>query len=682
MANLLDWTKKNFWGLATLVLVSIISVIAVNHFKKPGQMTVIEANVMDMSAMLPPRGAVPVAIETAVESEIEGSITYTGTVQSFEDEDVYPRITGRIVKMPVYPGDRVKKGDLLLQLDTNDSEYSSKLEAASYLSDAKMHEAGMARNDFDQAKFNLKAAEQAEIAASESVNQAQAQYDYWVPEIKRQEALVKDDVVSKEEYDDEYSKYKAAEAKLKEAKARKEEAVNSRLAAKAAFEKAVHHVGHEFSGSEEAKAVQKTASIIDRYRFIRAGSDGVITKRLISPGVLVEPGMLILKLAHIEKVRVQAEVSNRDIDKIEIGARVLINRGMDDPSKPVAGRISSIFPAADKSARTSVVEALIDNRVSSKAQHDKQVKTAAQYWFLPGQYVVMNIVTGSTNGVTIPTKAIFYRGGKAHVWLASSPGQSRRKVFYECPMHPEQRSSKPGECPECGMTLEAVSKSNESRPKALENKTIYTCTMHPEIESKSPGKCPKCSMDLTPKELPGQKTAELVQIKIGLTNPERTEVLEGVQAGDEVIFKGYADLQPAMPVVAVKWTEEGIEKLPQASEVAGNRLDKSNGWKLEQMVDQLMLSFSMQADPPSANKNAILISLSSHGGGAVSDATITAETSMPGMDMHSPSLKAENKGHGKYLLQSNFSSGLWRLDLSIKGAASEPIRLTVDVELP
>ena len=32
---------------------------------------------------------------------------YTGSVAAFNEEDVYPRVTGRIVELPVYPGDAV-----------------------------------------------------------------------------------------------------------------------------------------------------------------------------------------------------------------------------------------------------------------------------------------------------------------------------------------------------------------------------------------------------------------------------------------------------------------------------------------------------------------------------------------------------------------------------------------------
>lgn len=107
------------------------------------------------------------------------------------------------------------------------------------------------------------------------------------------------------------------------------------------------------------------------------------------------------------------------------------------------------------------------------------------------------------------------------------------KSFYTCPMHQEIVSSKPGDCPKCGMTL--VKKTvaakpirTESKTKSAETKinkakvadktnvikssvqpekkvltqpqTTYTCPMHPEVVSDKSGKCPKCGMELVEKE--------------------------------------------------------------------------------------------------------------------------------------------------------------------------------------
>lgn len=67
-----------------------------------------------------------------------------------------------------------------------------------------------------------------------------------------------------------------------------------------------------------------------------------------------------------------------------------------------------------------------------------------------------------------------------------------------CPMHPEVCQSSPGNCPKCGLTLEAV-----ASPQAAE----YTCPMHPEVVASEPGRCPQCGMALELRQAPGEEHA-------------------------------------------------------------------------------------------------------------------------------------------------------------------------------
>lgn len=635
------WLRKNFWGLATIITVTIVCFVIVHIFKRPGQMTVLESQAMDMSSMVPPKGAVPVAIAPAERKEIEGSVIYTGTAQAYEDEDVYPRVIGRIVKMPVYPGDRVSKGQLLVQLDpSTQSEYKAKRDEAQFAYDSAMHNAGVAKAEFSQKQYELKAATDAEAAALQDVDEAQANLNYWKPEIEREKNLYEKQVVSLAEYQQEEASYKAAMAKTEAAKAKLRQASNARLAAQAAVDAMVHHIGHIYDEAKRAGAAEQNASIYDKYTRILARDEGVVTKRLISPGVVVNPGMLILKVAHIRQVRVQAEVASDDVSRIHLGDPVLI-RGSQSNEEEVKATVTSIFPAADPTSRTFTVEALLDNVIAPAANvtnfGPQQIKTVTQYRFLPGQYVVMRIVTGTNLGLVIPTSAVIWTEGRTRVWRAASNGGGG-----------EQKQ--------------------------------YTCTMHPEVISDKPGKCPKCGMELVPKVRGGSRVAQLADIKIGLSNTDETEVVKGLAEGDGVIYAGYERLQDGMPVVATQWGVGGPEKLPLASEVQSNRLDASNKWNLDQMVGNYMLNVSLQ--PPQPDSNDLVVKVSRHGGGIVSGARVTGKTSMPGMNMGGADLNGSTGSDGLVRLKADFASGMWEVKLLIKSQGQEPVESTIDLEVP
>ena len=70
----------------------------------------------------------PVALAPVERGPVTGTVVYTGSVAPFNEEDIYPRVTGRIVEMPAYPGDAVRPGQLLARLDS--VELSSKVREA------------------------------------------------------------------------------------------------------------------------------------------------------------------------------------------------------------------------------------------------------------------------------------------------------------------------------------------------------------------------------------------------------------------------------------------------------------------------------------------------------------------------------------------------------------------------
>jgi RND family efflux transporter MFP subunit len=307
----------------------------------------------------------------------------------------------------------------------------------------------------------------------------------------------------------------------------------------------------------QARAALTEASTIRGYTTIRSAVGGVVTARNISPGVLVQPGMSILKVAKINVVRIQANVSEADLAQIQPG-QLLTAHAVDAPGRVITARVSAIFPAQDTTARTAIVEARVPN---------------PGYLLKPGQYLSVNINLGTTArpALTAPTSALMMRDSASSVFIASNDGmrtmakrvavttgrisndrteiltglkdgdqvitsglsnlhdgdtvtavQQTSTPVSAFPMPPVSAKPMPtaGMAPKARLARTAKAKATPTAskpalksPAARQNTTTgggmktaagqptkvaakwYHCPMHLDMESNKPGQCPKCGMD-------------------------------------------------------------------------------------------------------------------------------------------------------------------------------------------
>jgi RND family efflux transporter MFP subunit len=160
-------------GVVVLVAAVFLARAVIHAYKKPGQMTVIEAQAMDMSAMKPPTGLVPVVVEAARLEAFQGGVTYNGSVVPLNQQDVYPRVTGLIVDMPVYPGDHVKTGQVVARLDSR--ELGSRQNEAVLAHLAAQDAAGAARQEARGAQSAVDQAEADYTMAQRRIEQMNAE---------------------------------------------------------------------------------------------------------------------------------------------------------------------------------------------------------------------------------------------------------------------------------------------------------------------------------------------------------------------------------------------------------------------------------------------------------------------------------------------------------------------------
>src|SRR5512144_2839583 len=104
------WLAKHTFSVILLAAAIISSVISVRVWKErhPGSMSVIEAQGMDMTAMKPPVGTVPVATEIVHSAAFTAKVTYSGSVAPYTEQDVFPRAEGYLTRLTAYNGSSVR----------------------------------------------------------------------------------------------------------------------------------------------------------------------------------------------------------------------------------------------------------------------------------------------------------------------------------------------------------------------------------------------------------------------------------------------------------------------------------------------------------------------------------------------------------------------------------------------
>ena len=352
----------------------------------------------DMAAHVQPGPPVfPIEAAPVVREPLAGTVTYTGSVAAFSEEDIYPRVTGRIVEMSVYPGDAVRAGQVVARLD--DVELSSRVLEAEGM-------AATARANRAQMEADLVAARHGVVQMEKELAMVEAELGYARGVAARSERLVGVGAISRQEYENDRSMAAALEAKREAAQARLEQARAMEASAMKKLEAAAAMIA-------QSAAALRTATVVRDYVTIEAPSQGYVVKRLVAPGVLVQPGMAILKIARIDRVRLQANVGERDLAGIRVGAPVVV-RSLAADQAALRARVTSVFPFVDQGPRTAVVEALVENPTRR---------------LLPGQYVAMTIVIGERPGaLTMPRAAVARLGGASTVWVARDGLAERREV--------------------------------------------------------------------------------------------------------------------------------------------------------------------------------------------------------------------------------------------------------------
>lgn len=274
----------------------------------------------------------PEAIATAHRGDLEIVVTETGRIQPLTKVDVKSKVAGQVHDLKVKEGQRVKRGDVLLELDPTDFKRNlaqAEADRAMVRSELDALVAGSRREDIAEARAMLaQSRTRAKRAAAERARANQAHAAGSLTPREWEQALSTADEAQDE--------VRGAESKLARllAGARPEEVAQARARLRKA------DVAYQAAKDQLA------------YSVIRAPIDGTVIHTGIEIGEMVTPGVSetgnrepLLTVADLSKLVVESDINQIDVGKVSVDQVVAI-RVDTLPGKKFTGRVHKVAPAA------------------------------------------------------------------------------------------------------------------------------------------------------------------------------------------------------------------------------------------------------------------------------------------------------------------------------------------------
>jgi HlyD family secretion protein len=276
--------RRKKWLWALIVLVVVAGGAAVYFARRPAPGTT-------------------VAAEALQKRDLEAIVSASGKIEPKKTVNISAQGMGRVTRLAVNEGDRVKAGQFLLQIDPVNAESAVRRDEASVAA---------ARTSLEQARVLLKSSETNLDVARQALKRQQ---ELWAAGLTTRETLERAE----------------ADVEVREADARaREQDIRTRV---------------EQLRQQEAGLISSRHSLAQA-RF-EAPFDGIVTRRNVEEGenVLVgtmnNPGTVLLTIADMSVIEAEVEVDETDIPLVQMGqsAKVTIDA---IPDRTFTGRVTEI----------------------------------------------------------------------------------------------------------------------------------------------------------------------------------------------------------------------------------------------------------------------------------------------------------------------------------------------------
>jgi membrane fusion protein, multidrug efflux system len=321
--------------------------------------------------------------------------THESTDDAFIDNDIRsiaPKVSGQILQVAVRSNQKVKAGDLLVEIDGRDLQVLADEKRAAVES-ARANE-GLLKAAVDLFQTQIASAEATAKQSAAEAAAAEANTEKARADLKRAQALNDNHTISPQEYDSARAAATWAEANLK-AQQEKAASEQSKVAqAKAQFQAGVKACERAEAQTRQAEPDVKAAELNLSYTRVTAPADGFVTKKAVEPGNYVQTGQSLMALVPVQGAYVTANFKETQLRNIRPGQPVKIT--IDSVAGgPFSGHVDSIM--AGSGARFSLLppENAVGNyvkvvqRVPVKIVFDKPIESS--HVLGPGMSVVPSV---------------------------------------------------------------------------------------------------------------------------------------------------------------------------------------------------------------------------------------------------------------------------------------------------
>jgi len=338
------------------------------------------------------KNVVTVQTGKVVRQDISSMVTASGEIRPMTYVNIGANAMGRITKLFVQEGDKVKKGQVLAQLENVQSA-----------ADVNAMKAQLASNQTDvlaaQAALNTSIAQ----SKSSTADLARAELDY-----ERAQGLYKDQLIAKQDFDAKKAAFEVAEAVAAQDKARVAQA-------RAQLDSAQTHIN-------QTKAQLTRVNDILSKTLYTAPFDGTVTNLPVHQGETVvmgiqnSPGSTIMTVSDMSVITAEVHVDETDIVNVAIGqpAEVTIDAL---PGKTFKGKVTEIGDNAivrstgvsSEQSATSTQEAKDFKVVVTLDNLTDDIRKSLR----PGLSATAKVTTGTAkNTLAIPIQALTVRTEK------------------------------------------------------------------------------------------------------------------------------------------------------------------------------------------------------------------------------------------------------------------------------